>query len=274
MSTYLSIDLDYFIGLNKNDADKFRCLNLVNKALELRVPTIVVDTHHGLTNHINKMGQVHDINHLINIDFHDDIVTDGYGLNEGSWVTFINWKDNGQYEWRYPNYDRCVKQFQGVCDCNVDIFKAPVVAGWGDCIRKQGTRGIDWADIKAVGICMSGFWLFSEATMTKNFSWQAPFWRVDYPVVKKMYGDVLCKLTGKKTFDEAFWFVQSSYNYVDTVWGAIDARNFWARRLSGNRKQPWTNPPMKYLDDKNVLKNRFEKKLKRHGVSVDMSVEI
>ena len=108
-NTYLSIDLDYYTGLDYSSADRYKCFDLVNKALELRVPTIVVDTHHGLTDHINNTGKKMNIDRLINIDFHDDIVRDdSFGLCEGSWVTHIDWKGDGVYEWRYPSYDKCV----------------------------------------------------------------------------------------------------------------------------------------------------------------------
>jgi hypothetical protein len=266
-NTYLSIDLDYYTGVEYDSKERYQCLDLVNKALELRVPTIVVDTHHGLTEHINKMGKRFELDHLINIDFHDDIVCKNVcGLTEGTWVIHINWKNNGLYEWRYPSYTECISNQNGICDRTVNLFDAPSRSGWYDCARKEGLDNINWDNIKALGICLSGFWLYGDALSETDFDWSKPWHAESYNDLRDMYEDVLCMLTNKRTFDEAFWFVQSSYTYSKWGWSEVNCKHFWSRYLAGKRDRPWTNPPIKFVGDKDLLMSRFDYNLRRQGL--------
>ena len=102
MRVYLSIDLDYWNG-RKFPEQYF------DDVLSLEKPTIVVQQHHYLLEHVKKHQKEFDT--LVNIDWHSDIADriDGKRkfskqcpLNCGTWLNYINGK-NKRYIWSYPD---------------------------------------------------------------------------------------------------------------------------------------------------------------------------
>jgi hypothetical protein len=163
MATYLSIDLDYW---SEKPTDR-QMFPFVTKALGLGVPTLLVRDHHLLTPHANKFAQC---DTLINVDFHDDIVARKVPakevkvyLEEGTWVSYVKWRGQATFEWRFPA-SRCHVRKLGLCDygCGFmvehhrDIYgQDSHLTGWDRVTRKHGLAHIPWSDVVAVGISLS-----------------------------------------------------------------------------------------------------------------------
>lgn len=255
---YLSIDLDFFPFLNSRIVFKNKCRQLINKALSLKVDTLVVDAHHGLIKHVSN-SKKYGVDHLINIDYHDDIVAlNNININneeeEGAWVSHISWKRNGTYEWRYPNKTECVELKWGICDRNeTSVYNNPSMTGWKIIKKRQGISDLPWDNIKAVGICLSGYWLIRGGIYE---------YQDQHDRIKKSIGTTLCKLTGQDNLESAFAFAYASYlqqdPYDSSCWGC---NNYWQKRLGPYRKAAWNNPKIKFVKDNADFVGRYNKTL-------------
>jgi hypothetical protein len=143
MKTYLSIDLDYF-----NDRDN-SMLGFFAKVFSMNKPIHVQRYHHELLPDIDASG----CEKLINIDFHSDVCDPWYGLNEGTWVNFVQWRAAGCYEWRYPGKVTAANY------CHQD-GENPFVEQpeWASLTMKRGLA-ISWAGITHIGVCLSPDWV-------------------------------------------------------------------------------------------------------------------
>jgi hypothetical protein len=162
MSTYLSIDLDYWsCDETSNDVNSF-----FNKLAELDLSLFVVPHHHQLLSDINNS----DCNRLINIDYHSDLADyvnpSKERLDEGTWGNFINFRNKGEFVWIYPHKD-CYGDIRiigsGCCHVHKNPFRNPAVAGWAKTKRKLGKYNKLFnmlpKDIKKIGISYSQDWL-------------------------------------------------------------------------------------------------------------------
>jgi hypothetical protein len=157
MSTYLSIDLDFW-NVYRNYKHLYKFLTLAKNSC----PNIrIVDSHEEIIEHVN----VSRCTNLINVDFHSDI-SDHHGgnrdhLNCGTWVNYINLRFRGNYTWIHPHLDE-EDIAEGYCHVNLNPFEVPRVSGWNKVIKiatHSPERKIDWGDISGIGIAFSYAWL-------------------------------------------------------------------------------------------------------------------
>jgi hypothetical protein len=151
VKTYLSIDLDFWNGLGWRSIEGF-----FKHVFDLRLPIFVAPFHDQLLPHINQ----HPCNTLINVDYHSDIADDDGSLicEEGTWANFVEWKHDGTFIWRYSD-SICPTPNEGYCHDRINPFKHPCVSGWGRCRKRQGWSAIPWHTIKAIGVCLSIYWI-------------------------------------------------------------------------------------------------------------------
>jgi len=187
MSTYLSVDLDYWYRGRK------ACAKFINKVLELKVPTLVVFDHENLLKDVNNSG----CRRIEHVDYHSDVSNYptpyeiehcGYDkgeldLNEGTWLSFVEWRQHGDLVWRPPSLVDCYKHGAGTCHGGADPFEEPACCGWANTKVQQGLARIPWNDVSRVGIAIS-----------------RPWWR---DKTGRAYRDVLHILLGERTFETA-----------------------------------------------------------------------
>lgn len=153
---YLSIDLDYWGAHQARGAPRF-----LDRVLALGAPTCIVRSHEQILPHTKRFR----FDHLINIDFHNDIMSRwGQKMpNDGNWSCFIDKDCREVFEWRYPTRRQCLELGNGRCDvdpCGTgeDVMQSPHLAGWKAVLASQGLRKIPWKDIVGVGIATSTTW--------------------------------------------------------------------------------------------------------------------
>lgn len=163
VSSYLSIDLDYF-----NDRDRSLSL-FFSKVIKLRLPIYIACFHDQLLEHINSSG----CNVLYNIDYHSDLSDGDDDLNEGNWVNFVDWRSEGKYYWHRPNQQ--VKR-NNYCHFYTNPFDSKTPAGWLIAKQRVGLN-INWKSIKAVGCCLSPDWTQKRDTLTTlMYKLRMPLW--------------------------------------------------------------------------------------------------
>jgi len=153
MRTYLSIDLDYWNGLQRRSIDT--CFGHV---FQLGLPIWVAPFHHQLLPHINQC----DYDTLINVDFHSDIAEQGWGQSptEGTWANFVKWRRHGTFIWRHSRWGRWGGETR-YCHWQRNPFKEDV-SGWKCVLKQEGLQGIPWHTVQAVGVSLSTFWLSKD----------------------------------------------------------------------------------------------------------------
>ena len=154
MKTYLSIDLDYWFANGDGDInDLYRMLYTISDR-----PSIIVDEHHHIKEHIDSF----DVDRIIHIDYHQDIVYPVNGshfkIDCGNFFFFLKNRRDIDYEWYYPDI-RC--RTEGLC---IDerykpyskknfVFKSQT--------RKKGLPTLkSLKDVVAIGIACSYFYCF------------------------------------------------------------------------------------------------------------------
>jgi len=172
MISYLSIDLDYWAVHKDVVKDINHSTRFFRKIKQLNIPMYVVYSHEQLLPHINE----NECECLYNIDYHSDI--SGYFNVEekqkwlkknkpvdGTWAMFVDWRKKAKFVWRYP--DKCCYQLLlGACwpSDKEDPFKtAKPFNDWKDASHGVGIKGIDWKNIKAVGIALSSRYVVKES---------------------------------------------------------------------------------------------------------------
>ena len=146
MSTYLSVDIDYWTVAETAELQ----LTLMLRAMQGKVPIIAVMNHQQLLPEVNASGA----DTLVNIDEHSDL-TDRYTtfLDCGSWVSYVKWRKTGRYLWVRPNRSPAI----GACNGS---------DGWDSATDwdRTNTRYVDpgkmsiekyLPDCVGIGICMS-----------------------------------------------------------------------------------------------------------------------
>jgi hypothetical protein len=92
MKTFLSIDIDYW----EDEIDRLQYqFHLMMRRID-NIPIIAVMNHQQMLLEVNS-SKAH---RLINIDAHSDLAS--YKIRTlccGSWVSFVNWRQQGQYVW-------------------------------------------------------------------------------------------------------------------------------------------------------------------------------
>ena len=148
INTYLSVDLDYwgfYKVLNKRNMSEY-----LDRIFRLTCPVHIVNSHEDILQYLNKVKA----KHIINIDYHADIVNEdsGYDLCDGTWANYYKYKKDCVFEWRY----RSKKDFiQGRCD-NIPKTKfVDIPTGYKAVLSDVGLYHIDWSLIGEVCIATS-----------------------------------------------------------------------------------------------------------------------
>ena len=154
---FLSIDLDYWFCVHYKSTDtplSNAGYSFIQKAINSIKRTIITKDHDEFLNYLPNS-----IDHLTNIDYHSDIInpSDGDGLSEpeeGNWINFIKFRS---FEWRYPDYDSCIRQRKGICGY-FDVEKDGN-SYYNDIKCIEGTKDIDFSRFDMLGISVSPCWL-------------------------------------------------------------------------------------------------------------------
>ena len=127
MSTYLSIDFDYW---SFGTAENYQHMINYSKLILENVPQIDFVVHHrDIIKYINSGNY----DKIINVDYHADLCDcfnnkkrEGIKLNDGTWGNFIKDRSNKEFLWIYPDKS-CYHPFDlfrsaGRCDSKKNPF--------------------------------------------------------------------------------------------------------------------------------------------------------
>ena len=170
MSTYLSLDLDFFNASGRSAEPLF--LGLVEYNLERvaefvkrrKIPCVAVMNHQQMLRFVDQSG----CDTLLNVDTHSDLAEASIdALSCGTWVSYVKWRKTGQYIWHHG-----YTAYRGDCSGGANLFcprprhKRGQMSGWRDVHHKKTTRMPPLGnDIKAVGVCLSPCYVdFPEET--------------------------------------------------------------------------------------------------------------
>jgi hypothetical protein len=162
INSFLSIDLDYWGNSKVQDYFPF-----IDKVLSLKKPIFICKSHETILKTLNKKKY----NKVYNIDFHSDLVFDPYDeVNEGTWANFYKYKEEAIFEWRYPDYELCIKEQLGLCDWT-DMYKWSYTRmGYFKSIKRKGLYNIQWDTIRNIGIAISKkWWNFKDMNFLLNY---------------------------------------------------------------------------------------------------------
>jgi len=148
MQTFLSIDLDFWLGLKADRVD--RDLNrIVRHCRHRNIPVAAVMNHQQMMPAVSASPA----RRLLNVDAHDDLIIEPESLGCGSWVSFVEWAPQGTYEWI-----RRGSLFIGSCDGRIRWRSRNHGTNWNR-IRARKLREFPFEelqnDIVEVGLCMS-----------------------------------------------------------------------------------------------------------------------
>lgn len=146
MSTYLSIDIDYWTNPDRMVS---AVTSVAGIAKSQRIPLVAVMNHQQLLPHVNAA----QADRLVNIDWHSDVSGMAPRLHCGSWISYVTWKRAGTYLWVRP-----IPGLDG--DCNSWGRRWDAGIGWlGSCtveVPPRELRVADWtSDCCGIGLCLS-----------------------------------------------------------------------------------------------------------------------
>jgi len=160
---YLSVDLDYWYSTKKTGNG----LDFVRKLLELKRPVTVFTEHHLVLKDITK--QYHKV---YNVDFHSDISEIAWRWpNCGTWANFVRGRDKAEFEWRFPNWNMCIKKGHGLCHTDhtngnrYDPFNNKHLWAWKSIKRKCGLNGIELDRVDKISLVLSPAWSYSRVIL-------------------------------------------------------------------------------------------------------------
>lgn len=115
MSSFLSIDIDFWSEPRiEPDLNTF-LEQLTLLAAEKHTPLTAVENHHQMLEIVNNSMA----KKLINIDAHSDLAaTDIDFISCGTWISYVTWRQAGEYHWICPPY----MWTEGDCNGNPSIF--------------------------------------------------------------------------------------------------------------------------------------------------------
>lgn len=170
MSTYLSLDLDFFNAHEHKVPALF--VNLVEHHLERvaafvkqrGIPCTAVMNHQQMLRFVDESG----CDTLLNVDTHSDLAektVDEFSC--GTWVSFVSWRNKGHYRWRHG-----YTAYRGDCSGSHHLFaprpchRRGQLSGWKDVTHTRSVYMPELTeDITAVGVCLSPSYVdFPEET--------------------------------------------------------------------------------------------------------------
>lgn len=165
ISSYLSVDLDYWANKHSDIIDLKKAKRFLIKVRNLDKPIFWHTYHHEILEDLNNKR----VDRLYQIDYHSDIVYEPISeldFNEGTWGNFYKWKKDCIFEWRYPSQDECFNQGYGRCEwvgeSDGPESWEPDRMGYKRVIRKENIYDLNWDSITHVGVCLSPNWCIPE----------------------------------------------------------------------------------------------------------------
>jgi hypothetical protein len=162
----MTVDLDYWTydrsswskHISYNDSQIDKATNFVRHAMSNAGSIYLIKYHDGIL----KCPIPSDVDTLINVDFHNDIIaeklSDPADLNEGTWGNFLPQKIT-DFKWRYPNHRDCVQRGWGVCR---DSASDRIPDAHEYHLKYKADQGIEseipFNDISQLVICYSPNW--------------------------------------------------------------------------------------------------------------------
>ena len=144
--TYLSIDLDYW---NKAPFEP-ALLDAVFARGER--PRVTLD-HHDLLAHADAYPE---LTHLVNVDYHSDLLSAHEPLHIGNWVNYVSWRAHGHYRWILPRMNDYHLKW-GYCHVGENPFTDTTrLTGWLGAEKREGYELDELLPrVAAVGVCVS-----------------------------------------------------------------------------------------------------------------------
>lgn len=167
--TYLSIDLDYF---NKAPFDPW----LLATAFSLGLPTTLCVDHHDILPHLDEISRqrmsagLPPIDKVVNLDYHSDLLSAPEPLHCGNWVNFVPFRDSASYLWILPRLNDYHLRW-GYCHVGENPFiDTRRLTGWLAADKQEGYFSDLFADVVAIGICVSPNYLDSFSDSQSAFA--------------------------------------------------------------------------------------------------------
>ncbi len=151
MSTYLSIDLDFWQKSSRYAWKFYK--EAVNHSDT--IPLTVVVSHEELVSHIIDLHP----GKLINVDYHDDIILHSAYLADDESYANYNWVNEclkhgvQAYEWYHPCQDEGYDYWFGLCDREKETWDNPLFPYRISCY--DGLPCLTWNEICGIGISLS-----------------------------------------------------------------------------------------------------------------------
>jgi len=151
MSTYVSVDLDYWLNYETQNS----ATNFFEQLLDLHVPTTFVIEHEELVADMNKMKN---LTRMYNVDYHSDIVAQHdreEKPQDYEWANHVNRRTKAHFTWIMPNV-KCYTEHHGTCHGEgPDPFVKRNKSGWKSCSKQVGLRHVNLKNVERIGVCLS-----------------------------------------------------------------------------------------------------------------------
>lgn len=162
MSTYLSLDLDFFNA--RRWRSEQRHLEIVADHLAQvaafvrarRVPCVAVMNHQQMLRFVNASG----CTRLVNVDTHSDLTEAGVEeFNCGTWVSYVAWRKNGAYHWHHGDkakHGECSASPSGLFSAGKTPKMRAALVGWKTVTHTRDKEMPKLTpDITSIGVCLS-----------------------------------------------------------------------------------------------------------------------
>jgi hypothetical protein len=161
MSSYLSIDLDYWLAQEESKFDFQEMFKFLRRLAKLKLNIAFACDHDQLFNHMLD----NPADRLINIDYHSDLPgpKEAHRMNNaedpmlwmfcGNWSALLSWAPQAEFSWIFPNWD-CIDYGYGLCNLDGDSPFSKNPWPWKK-IHKHRLDPFIPRDTVAIGICIS-----------------------------------------------------------------------------------------------------------------------
>lgn len=203
---YLSIDIDYWSvpGCNRG-----QMISYLRKSISSTDNVKAFLMHHEMLGHVNSSGA----DTLYNVDYHSDLADIVKGVkkdkdfNEGTWVNYVKFSENGFFRWYYPEWDCFMEDGMGRCEGEYDPFvkDSYSVCGWAETShRYRRIPDPRSMNIVGVGICISPDWI------PRSLGFRAlEFLHKEKIITEKFYYNALNHVVARGKYDDERDYVDS-----------------------------------------------------------------